>query len=74
MKVVTKEEVMEEVKYFCDNHPDKECFSELKTMSWYGSCYDMMAVEIHLCDECMKDLYIHLNEKYKKEPEEIDLI
>lgn len=73
MKKVLKEQVMEDAKYFCDVHPDRECFTELQTSSWYGSEFDMMQVKLHLCDECLTELYAHLKAKYGVEPKDIDL-
>lgn len=73
MKKTIIETVLEEVQYFCDKHPDRECFSELKTVSWYGSKYDMTGIEIHLCDECLEELYNTLNNKFKIQPKELEL-
>jgi hypothetical protein len=74
MKKVITQKVLEEVQYFCDAHPERECFSELKTASWYGSHFDLLSTEVHLCDECMTELYKNLKEKYNVEPKDIDLI
>jgi len=73
MKVVTQELVREEAKYFCDKHPDRECFSELKTASWYGSSHDMTGIEIHLCDECLEEMYKFLEEKFGIKPKDIEI-
>ena len=73
MKKVLKEKVLEEATYFCDKHPDRECFSELKTASWYGSTHDMTGIEIHLCDECLDDFYKHCWATYAITPKDIDI-
>ena len=71
MKRVIKEQVLEDAKYFCDKHPDRECFSEIKTASWYGSNFDMLGLEFHLCDECLEELYKEFKEKYNITPKDI---
>lgn len=73
MKKVIQESVLEEAKYFCDMHPDRECFTEIQTSSWYGSQFDMMQVKMHLCDECMAEFYAFLKHRYNVEPKEIEL-
>ena len=73
MKIVTTEKVLEESKYVCDKHPDRECFSELRTASWYGSTFDMTGIEIHLCDECLNELYAELLTKFGIKPKDIDI-
>ena len=73
MKKVLTEKVLEEASYFCDKHPDRECFSELKTASWYGSNFDMTGIEIHLCDECLGEFYKHCWETYSVKPHDIDI-
>ena len=73
MKKVIVEGVLEEAKYFCDKHPERECFSELKTASWYGSSHDLTGIEIHLCDECLDELYADLKRKFEVEPKDIDI-
>ena len=65
MKKIIVEKALEEAQYFCDKHPDKECFSELKTASWYGSNHDMTGIEIHLCDECLEEMYSYLYSIFK---------
>lgn len=74
MKVVTKESVREESKYFCDKHPDRECHSEIRTISWYGSQFDMMGLEIHLCDECLENMYKVLEKEFSVKPKELEMI
>ena len=64
MKKITRRKVREEAKYFCDKHPDRECYSKLETCSWYGSGYDLMGVEIHLCDECLEKMFKYLEKKF----------
>ena len=71
MKKVVTQQVLEDAKYFCDKHPDRECFSEVKTASWYGSDFDMMGCEFHLCDECLKELYEHFEKTYGIKPNDI---
>lgn len=65
---------MEEAAYFCDVHPDKECYSRIESVSWYGSKFDMMKLELNLCDECLTEFYEYMKEKYKVEPKEFDLL
>ena len=73
MKKVKVEKVLEEAEYFCDRHPDRECFSEVKTASWYGSTFDMTGCEFHLCDECLKELYAAFLQKYGVKPHDIEI-
>ena len=73
MKKVTVEGVLEEAKYFCDKHPERECFSELKIASWYGSKFDMMGLELHLCDACLFDMYKQFQQQFGKDPKEIEI-
>lgn len=56
MKVVTTPAVREESKFFCDKHPDTECFTEVHMLSWYGSDFDTDKLTYHLCDVCVKQL------------------
>ena len=71
MKKILKHKVMEECEYYCDKHPDRECYSELKTLSWYGSQHDMTSIELHLCDECLEETFKYLKEKFNIEPKDI---
>lgn len=64
---------IENIAYYCDVHPDRECFSQIETNSWYGSEFDMQHAELHLCDECLKEFYAHLKSKYNIDPKEIVL-
>jgi len=73
MKVITKESIKEESKYFCDKHPDRECYSEIRTISWYGSKFDMMGMEIHLCDECLENMYAVLEKEFLTKPKELEI-
>ena len=73
MKVVTQKQMLEESTYFCDVHPDRECYSRVESISWYGSGFDMMKTEFHLCDECMTEFYAYTKQKYNAEPKEIEL-
>lgn len=74
MKKLIRETVLEEVEYYCDIHPNKKCYSKIEAVSWYGSTFDMMQLEVHLCDECLAEFYIHMEQKYKKKPEEMSLL
>jgi len=73
MKKVIKEKILEESNYYCDIHPDRECFSQVESVSWYGSKFDLMKAEFHLCDECLTEFYNHIKQKYNAEPQEISL-
>jgi hypothetical protein len=73
MKKVLVEKVREDAIYFCDRHPYRECYSELIASSWYGSVFDMMAIEIHLCDECLTEMYELLEKKFGIKPKDIEL-
>jgi hypothetical protein len=74
MKKIIHNQVLEESAYFCDVHPNKQCYSRIETISWYGSNYDMMKIELHLCDECLEEFYKHMKVKYNVEPKEVDLL
>ena len=73
MKQVIQKEVLEDAKYFCDAHPDRECFSQLESISWYGSRFDMMRLQLNLCDECLEKFYTEMKAKFNVEPKEIEL-
>lgn len=73
MKKVIVEGVLEEAKFYCDRHPDRECFSELKTASWYGSSHDLTGIEIHLCDQCLEEMYSLLQQKFGVKPKDIEI-
>jgi hypothetical protein len=69
-----KEIVAAETKYFCDVHPDRECFSQVESVSWYGSTkFDMMQMELHLCDDCMVEFYTYMEQKYRVKPKDVIL-
>lgn len=73
MKEVTQKYQPEEAKYYCDKHPTRECFSELVLSSWYGSKYDMNVIKIHLCDECVQEMYNLFKKDFKSEPKELEI-
>lgn len=73
MKKILTEKVLEDAKYFCDKHPERECYSQLQTMSWYGSNYDLSGVEIHLCDECLTEVFKLLEERFGVKPKDLEL-
>jgi len=73
MKKVITQGVLEDAKYLCDKHPERECFSELKTASWYGSSHDLTGVEVHLCDECLTNVFKLLKDNFGVEPRELEI-
>lgn len=73
MKKVITQGVREDAQYFCDKHPDRECYSDLKTASWYGSTHDMTGIEIHLCDMCLFDMYKYLKKEFNIDPKDIEI-
>jgi hypothetical protein len=73
MKKVTQQRFEEEAVYFCDKHPERECFSQLKLISWYGSKFDMNHAEVHLCDECVIEMYDCIQQKFGITPKELEL-
>jgi len=73
VKKVITEAIIEEAKFYCDLHKDRECFSELTISSWCGSKYDMMGIELHLCDECLNIIYDNLYKTFLIKPKEIEL-
>lgn len=73
MKKVLQEKVLEEAIYYCDKHPNRECFSELTTVSWYGSKFDMTGIEVHLCDECLHDMFDYLYSVFAIKPKDIEI-
>lgn len=73
MKKIIVQKALEEAQYFCDKHPDRECFSELKTASWYGSNFDMTGLEVHLCDECLTEMVKLVEEKFGVKPKDIEI-
>lgn len=73
MKKIIVQKALEEAQYFCDKHPDRECASELKTASWYGSQFDLSGVEVHLCDECLTEMFKLIEEKFGVKPKGIEI-
>lgn len=73
MKKIIVQKALEEAQYFCDKHPDRECFSELKTASWYGSNFDLTGLEVHLCDECLAEMFKLVEEKFGVKPKDIEI-
>jgi hypothetical protein len=57
-------------RYFCDKHPDRECFTEINTMCWYGSKFDMTNLKMNLCDECMSKFYNMVDETFGVKPKD----
>jgi hypothetical protein len=74
MKKIIQPLIRERAQYYCDKHPDRECHAEVKTMCWYGSTFDLLNLEMHLCDECMKEFYDLVKERFGVEPKECDII
>lgn len=70
MKKVTVPAVREEASYFCDKHPDRECFTKVMTMCWYGSQFDILNLQMNLCDECMAEFYKYVEAKFGVSPKE----
>ena len=64
MKKVIVKKIQEEAKYFCDKHPDRECYTQIITMCWYGSQFDLNHIKANLCDECLGELYKFMEEKF----------
>lgn len=73
MKHIIQKYQPEDAKFFCDKHPDRECFSQLELTSWYGSIFDMDNIKVHLCDVCVKEMYDHLKKEFNVEPTELSL-
>lgn len=73
-KVIQQEQYAPLVaKYYCDKHPKKECFSRLEMSSWYGSQFDMDHLEVHLCDECVQEMYNIVEKMFGIKPKMIEL-
>jgi hypothetical protein len=72
MKVTLRESQAEVYKLFCDKHPEIECFNEVNTSSWYGSAFDLLGTQVHLCDDCMYKLRnfleLEFNAKFQEHP------
>lgn len=73
MKKILVRPIRGESKYYCDKHPDRECFSEVRTMYWYGSQFDLLNLNMNLCDECMDKFYAYVKETFGVEPVECEL-
>lgn len=73
MKKIIVQKALEEAQYFCDKHPERECFTELKTASWYGSKFDLTGIEVHLCDECLEEMLTLLELKFGVKPKDIEI-
>lgn len=73
MKQILQKHQNEDAKYFCDKHLDRECFTQLELSSWYGSIFDLNNVEVHLCDECVKEMYSFLKKEFKVKPKVIKI-
>lgn len=71
-KIITKR-VDEESKYFCDKHPDRECYTKVMTQCWYGSEFDLLNIKMNLCDECMGKFYKMVKENFGVEPQEEEI-
>jgi len=65
--------VREQAEYFCDRHPKRRAYADLKTQAWYGSIHDLTGVEVHLCDECLEQLLRLVKRKFKIAPTELSL-
>lgn len=72
MKKILVAPVRGEAKYYCDKHPDRECSSEVRTMCWYGSQFDLLNLNMNLCDECMDKFYALVKENFGMEPIECE--
>lgn len=68
MKKIITPAIHEEASYFCDKHPERECFTEIRSSCWYGSGFDMNNIKMNLCDECMEEFYKIIKEKFGVEP------
>lgn len=70
MKKITVPVVREESQLFCDKHRDVECFSRVSSSSWYGSGFDLMRAEVHMCDNCLSEFYQRLKDEFGVEPQD----
>jgi hypothetical protein len=73
MKKVTVKAVHEEAEYFCDRHPRRRAYADLKTTAWYGSGHDMTGVEVHLCDECLERILKLVKSRFRIEPKDLPM-
>jgi hypothetical protein len=74
MKKIISPAHRELAEYYCDRHPDRICQNEIKTMCWYGSDFDLMNLEMHLCNECMEEFYDYIKNNFGVEPKEASMI
>lgn len=70
MKRIIVEKVREESKYFCDKHPDRECYTKIVSTGWYGSQFDCFHLTLNLCDECMEEFYKYVKKTFGVDPVE----
>ena len=73
MKKVIVPRIREDAKYYCDKHPDRECYTSIRTSCWYGSQFDLLNLHANLCDECMAEFYQMMKDKFNVEPVEEDI-
>jgi hypothetical protein len=73
MKKVIVEKVREQAKYFCDKHPDRECYTEVRSSCWYGSQFDLLNIKVNMCDECLAAFYAYIKENFRIEPIEDEM-
>jgi len=73
MKQIVTKYQPEDARFFCDRHPDRECYSELQLVSWYGSIFDMNQIKVHLCDVCVKEMYDQLKKNFNVEPRQLNI-
>jgi len=74
MKKIDVPAVREEARFFCDKHPDRECYTRVSTSCWYGSKFDILNLKMNLCDECMEEFYKMVKKKFGVEPKEDDSV
>jgi len=74
MKKIIKKPVRERAKYFCDKHKDRECYTTVKTICWYGSKFDLNNLDMNLCDECMERFYKYIKKTFGVEPIDRDIL
>lgn len=71
MKTIITHGILAETQCRCDKHPNRECYSELRIRSWYGSNFDKTGLELHMCDECLSEMYIAVNKLFGVKPTDI---
>lgn len=72
MKKVIVEKVNEEIEYFCDKHPKVRAYASILAGHWYGSQFDNMTLEVHLCNECMEKFHANVKNTFGVIPKEYD--